>query len=68
MKTVKKGPRLRRLPSLWFVYQDGLLDYIATSRKMAEEMGEDPEGGKDYYQIERWDFKKGSYRFARRIR
>lgn len=60
--------RLRRLKSLWFVYQDGLLDFIATTRRGAEEMAEDPDGNKEFYKIERWDFKNGAYRFAKRIR
>lgn len=60
--------RLRRLKYLWFIYQDGLLDFIATSRKGAEEMAEDPEGNKDLYKIERWVFKKGRYQFDKTMR
>lgn len=59
---------MRRLKYLWFVYQYGVLDFIATTRKQAEEMAEDPEGGKEAYNIERWVYLGRKYQFDRKIR
>lgn len=68
MKKAVAMSRLRKLPRLWFVYQFGVLDFIATTRKQAEEMAEDPTGDKTPYHIERWVYRGGKYEFDRRIR
>lgn len=59
---------LRRLRHLWFVYQFGKLDFIATTLEQAEEMAETPEGDKKPYNIERWRLLGNTYIFEERIR
>lgn len=61
--------RVRRLKYLWFVYLDGVLDYVACDRKNAEEMSTHPTtGSREEFAIERWVFRNGKYEFDKRLK